>query len=188
MRLHLIALGANLGFSRGSNARKVAAAAGRLAAFGRKSALSGLYSTPAWPPASGPDYVNAVLALWSTALPEAMLARLHRQESAAGRTRDVRWSARILDLDLLATGRAVRPSPPEQRAWAGLAAGDQAAATPDRLILPHPRMADRAFVLVPLCDVAPDWRHPLTGRSARTMRDALPAKDRRQIRPLAMPR
>ncbi|MEM7641396.1 MAG: 2-amino-4-hydroxy-6-hydroxymethyldihydropteridine diphosphokinase [Pseudomonadota bacterium] len=187
MRLHLIALGANLGFSRRANARKVAAAAARLGALGRQATLSGLYATPAWPPASGPDYVNAVVAVWSTAAPEAMLERLHRLETAAGRTRNVRWSARILDLDLLATGCAVRPSPSGQRAWVDMSPGDQAAATPDRLILPHPRLADRAFVLVPLCDVAPDWRHPLTGRSARAMRNALPGEARRQIRRLAMP-
>jgi 2-amino-4-hydroxy-6-hydroxymethyldihydropteridine diphosphokinase len=54
---------------------------------------------------------------------------------------------------------------------------DQARLAPDRLILPHPRLQDRAFVLVPLADVAPDWRHPLSGLSVDQMLQALPAED-----------
>ncbi|MEM8823585.1 MAG: 2-amino-4-hydroxy-6-hydroxymethyldihydropteridine diphosphokinase [Pseudomonadota bacterium] len=187
MTVHLIALGANLAVSRAANARKIACVA-RLLTFGAQCVtMSHLYSTPAWPPSSGPDFVNAVLALRLPLTPEAMLARLHRLERWAGRVRGARWGARVLDLDLLASGALVRPTPAGQRAWAALDAQRQAARAPDTLILPHPRLADRGFVLIPLCDVAPDWRHPLTGRTARAMRDALPAQARREIRRLATP-
>jgi 2-amino-4-hydroxy-6-hydroxymethyldihydropteridine diphosphokinase len=55
---------------------------------------------------------------------------------------------------------------------------------PDALILPHPRMDERVFVLAPLCEVAPDWRHPVLGRTVREMLDALPASDHEGVAPL----
>ncbi|MEM7488752.1 MAG: 2-amino-4-hydroxy-6-hydroxymethyldihydropteridine diphosphokinase [Pseudomonadota bacterium] len=187
MRLHLIALGANLGLTPEANKRKIASAARKMASWTSCGVLSRFYKTPAWPPASGPDFVNAVMALRAPIPPEAMLDRLHHLERAAGRRRGMRWGARVLDLDLLACDGMVLPSRQVQRFWAGLSPAAQAERVPDRLILPHPRLADRAFVLVPLCDVAPGWRHPVTGRTARAMRDALPARIRREIRPLRSP-
>jgi len=59
----------------------------------------------------------------------------------------------------------------------------QKTATPAQLILPHPRLAERAFVLVPLMDVAPDWVHPVTARSVRQMHDALPQAARAEVVP-----
>ena len=61
---------------------------------------------------------------------------------------------------------------------------DRARSTPDRLILPHPRLQDRAFVLVPLSDVAPDWVHPRLGLTVGQMLAALPDADREAVRPL----
>ncbi len=65
-----------------------------------------------------------------------------------------------------------------------LGAEDQARQAPDQLILPHPRLQDRAFVLVPLCDVAPDWRHPVLGLTAAPLLAALPAADVAAVKPL----
>ena len=82
-----------------------------------------------------------------------------------GRLRGERWSARTIDLDLLAYGDCVR-------GWSG------DTGEPETLILPHPRLHERAFVLRPLAELAPDWRHPVLGRSARELLDALPPGQR----------
>jgi 2-amino-4-hydroxy-6-hydroxymethyldihydropteridine diphosphokinase len=91
---------------------------------------------------------------------------------------------RTLDIDLLAMGDSVLPDPATQDRWRDLAPEDQVRVTPDALVLPHPRLQDRAFVLVPLADVAPGWVHPRTGLSVREMLERLPAQDRDAVKPL----
>ncbi|UWQ17397.1 2-amino-4-hydroxy-6-hydroxymethyldihydropteridine diphosphokinase [Jannaschia sp. M317] len=182
MILHLIALGANSGGSRATNARTLARAAGVLrTTFGPGLRLSDAFATPAWPPGIGPDFVNAAGCFRSALSPGQVLARLHRIEARFGRIRTRRWAARSLDLDLLASSAMVRPDNVTARAWIALDPGCQAQRVPDRLILPHPRMQDRGFVLLPLAQVAPGWRHPLTGRRVADMAAALPPAARRGI-------
>ena len=146
------------------------------------TAVSGFYDTPAFPPGSGPMFVNAAAALATNLSPGALLARLHGIEAAFGRVRETRWGQRVLDLDLIAMGGMVLPDPATQTAWRDLAPAAQRTQAPDRLILPHPRVQDRAFVLVPLCDVAPDWRHPILGLSVAEMCAALPDAEKSAIR------
>jgi len=122
-----------------------------LAALGELVGCSSLYRTApvGGPPGQG-DYLNAVVALEPVMDdPAEFLAELLRLEAAQGRSRNVRWSARTLDLDLLAWGDQVVQSP--------------------ALTLPHPRTMERAFVLAPLCEVAPGWLHPLSGQDACTV-------------------
>jgi 2-amino-4-hydroxy-6-hydroxymethyldihydropteridine diphosphokinase len=78
----------------------------------------------------------------------------------------------------------VLPDAGTVRRWLDLSAADQARLAPDELILPHPRMRERAFVLAPLAEVAPDWRHPLLGLSVAEMLASLPAAARAELRPL----
>lgn len=145
--------------------------------------LSALYRTPCFPAGAGPDYVNAVavLTLRHPISPDQALQMLHAVEAGFGRERITRWGARTLDIDLLAMGTAILPDAATYADWRDLPLADQQRLAPDRLILPHPRLQDRAFVLVPLADVAPDWRHPALGLTVRQMLAALPAEARDEV-------
>ncbi|XDA98759.1 2-amino-4-hydroxy-6-hydroxymethyldihydropteridine diphosphokinase [Sulfitobacter sp. LCG007] len=137
-------------------------------------ATSRFYRTPAYPAGAGPDYVNAATWLVTDRQPLEILDMLHAIEAEAGRVRTRRWAARGLDLDLLAIDDLVLPDTDGYRAWADLAPQEQMREAPSELILPHPRIQDRAFVLVPLADIAPDWRHPVLDRTVREMLDGQP--------------
>ena len=143
-----------------------------------------LYTTPAFPAGSGPAFVNAVMTFDAELSPHDMLAALHKIEAAAGRTRATRWGQRTLDLDLIAMGAQVLPDAETFDMWRNLPLDAQTKQTPDTLILPHPRLQDRSFVLVPMVDVAPDWMHPVLGRTARELCAALPTKDRASVVPI----
>jgi 2-amino-4-hydroxy-6-hydroxymethyldihydropteridine diphosphokinase len=183
----LVAFGANLPFEGEGPAATLRKAVDALQEEGLQLlALSRFYATPCFPAGAGPDYVNAAALLqceFSIDLTSVM-ARLHRVEARFGRERAQRWGMRTLDIDLLAMGDSVLPDSETQDIWRRLPMEAQVRATPDQLILPHPRLQDRAFVLVPLADVAPDWVHPRTGQSVRQMLDALPKADRDAVKPL----
>ncbi|GFE66398.1 2-amino-4-hydroxy-6-hydroxymethyldihydropteridine diphosphokinase [Litoreibacter roseus] len=147
------------------------------------TSTSCFYVTPAFPAGSGPDFVNAVVNVATRLKPAELLPNLHSIEAEFGRVRAERWGARTLDLDLLAFEDIVLPDLRTAQAWAGLPLDDQIEKTPDQLVLPHPRMAERAFVLVPFCDIARTWRHPITGKTAQAMLDALPQQSKDAIKP-----
>ena len=174
----LIALGGNVPAAQGRPEELLPLALVEISRrIGPVVAQSRIYRTPAYPAGSGPDYANAACRI-VTALPVAeVLDRLHGIEAEFGRIRAARWGARSLDLDLLAAGDLVLPDVATQTAWMDLPPEQQRVRAPDTLILPHPRLHERAFVLVPLADVAPDWVHPRSGTTVAAMRDALPADD-----------
>ena len=153
-----IGLGANLPHERfGSPRQTLEAALAELARRGvRTVRVSPWYRTAPVPASDQPWYVNAVAEVASDLSADALLAELHAVEAAFGRARTVPNAARPIDLDLLDFH------------------GEIAAGGPGRATLPHPRMTDRAFVLLPLADLAPEWRHPVSGLSIRTLIEALP--------------
>ncbi len=146
--------------------------------------VSGFYSTPFFPPGTQNDVVNAVARITWTGSAADVLAILHSVEAEHGRERDTRWGDRTLDLDLLDWGGVVAPDPDSFDYWQSMSPENQAENTPQQMILPHPRIQDRAFVLVPLLDVAPDWQHPVTGQSAAQMLEMLPERDKSDIKRL----
>jgi len=153
----LIGLGANLPSLRhGPPVATLEAALVALERHGlRILARSRWWESAPIPASDQPWYVNGAAKVESSLAPEALLACLLEVEADFGRVRSVANAPRVLDLDLLAYGDCIRPGP----------------AAP---LLPHPRLADRAFVLHPLADIEPGWRHPGTGRGLAEMIAALP--------------
>lgn len=126
-------------------------------------AMSPVYETPPWGPVEQDAYLNAVLLVADpAATPADWLARAHEAERAAGRTRDVRWGPRTLDVDVVTVDDVVSDDP--------------------ELTLPHPRATERAFVLVPWLAVDPDAQ--LSGRAVSAWLAALPDDDVRAVRPV----
>jgi 2-amino-4-hydroxy-6-hydroxymethyldihydropteridine diphosphokinase len=158
-----IGLGANLSSAHGGPRETLEAALAALAAAGvRILRRSRWYESAPVPASDQPWYVNGVAEIETERDPASLLALLHEVEAAFGRSRRVRNEARSLDLDLLAYGDRVEP-------------GDPGPA------LPHPRLHERAFVLVPLAEIAPEWRHPRLGLSVRALRERLPGGQRLRL-------
>lgn len=181
----LVAVGGNQPFGGLDLAGTIRAAMGAVARPGIGMVnKSSLYSTPCFPAGAGPDYVNAAFALRLDGGigPADLLAILHRIEADFGRERQARWGARSVDLDLLAFGGSVLPDVATWDQWRGLPPTRQAVEAPNQLILPHPRLQDRAFVLVPLAEVASEWVHPVLKKSVSAMLADLPQADRDAVR------
>lgn len=177
-----ISYGSNLGLEQLTSSQLVVEAFNALEAHGLViRARSRAFATPAFPAGAGPDFVNGVICVETPFDPQETLAILHTIEARFGREREVRWGARTLDLDLIAFGQEVAPDAQTQQYWRELPSKEHTKATPAQLIVPHPRLAERAFVLVPMMDIAPDWQHPLTGWTVRDMHDALSDAARAEV-------
>jgi 2-amino-4-hydroxy-6-hydroxymethyldihydropteridine diphosphokinase len=158
-----LGLGANLG-NRAANLRLALRYVSSLAMV---DAVSSLYQTAPVGGEDQPDYYNAVARLTAGLSPEALLDYLKRVEFEIGRRPAPRWSARPIDLDVLLYGERVIET--------------------ERLVVPHPRLAERAFVLVPLAEMAPDARHPLLGKSAAELLASLDQGELADVRKVAPP-
>lgn len=159
----LLAIGANLTGPWGSPAETAARAVRALKSCGISvTRTSRTYRTAAVGPGRQEPYINLMVAVETHLPPAALLMVLHRIEGEAGRRRRGRWRARSLDLDLIAYHRLVvgwgRDRDPCRVGRAVL--------QPGRLVVPHPRLHLRPFVVRPLIDIAPLWHHPVTGDSA----------------------
>lgn len=144
--------------------------------------VSSWYQTPAFPPGTGPDFVNGAALISSRLSASELLECLHEVENELGRTRTNRWEPRVIDLDLIAHGAEVAPDRGTFKYWYDLPLDVQMQVAPQELILPHPRVQDRPFVLVPLRDVAPEWVHPVTGKTVSEMLANFSKKELSEIR------
>jgi 2-amino-4-hydroxy-6-hydroxymethyldihydropteridine diphosphokinase len=145
----LIALGANIPSRAGPPEATLKAALAALEERGVKLlALSRFHQTLAWPDPADPPFTNAVAEVETQLQPFALLGLLHEVETDLGRKRSVPNAPRTLDLDLLDYRGRIEEG---------------------AVILPHPRMAERRFVLEPLAEIAPGWRHPVTGLTVNAL-------------------
>jgi 2-amino-4-hydroxy-6-hydroxymethyldihydropteridine diphosphokinase len=147
--LVLLGLGANVG----DPARQIRDAVEALAEVLEGMVVSSLYRSTAVGYVDQPDYLNVVCLGRTGLAPSGLLAESQRIEQRMGRVRSHRNAPRPIDIDILAFGdRAIRSA---------------------ELTVPHPRMHERGFVLAPLIEIAPDWRHPVLGATpAEMLRDA----------------
>ena len=185
---YILAFGGNVESDIGVPSTTIQAAFKELNSFGvRINQASGLYRTPCYPAGVGPDFVNAACSAEFEGTADELLAICHLVESKFGRVRADRWRQRPLDIDIIACGAAVLPDQETFFRWLGLDDADQQRTAPEQLILPHPRLQDRAFVLIPLAELGIDWVHPVLELTIAEMLDRLPDGDKQAIRPLAGP-
>ncbi len=160
----IVAIGANLPRADGTPAietcRWAAEQLGHIPGMRVVAVSSWWESAPIPPDPRSPPYINGVALLAGTLGPEALLAALHGIEERAGRVRPYVNAPRVLDLDLIDLDGLVRDGPAP--------------------ILPHPRAAERAFVLKPLAEVAPGWVHPVSGGGVAALIAALPPQEIRR--------
>lgn len=181
----IIALGGNLSLGEKLPRDVLAAAIDELTLLlGELCQVSRLFQTPCFPMGAGPDYINAAITVETALSAPDLLQKLHDIEQQFSRQREQRWGMRTLDLDLIAVGDTVLPDRAGYLHWRDLAVEQQMQEAPKELILPHPRLQDRAFVLVPLCDICPDWRHPVLGKTIMELRDALPKSELEAVLPV----
>jgi 2-amino-4-hydroxy-6-hydroxymethyldihydropteridine diphosphokinase len=153
----LVALGANVAGPAGPPRAQLEAALAELERGGIAVLRhSRFYRSPAWPDPADPPFVNAVAEIATALPPAALMGVLHAIEEGLGRRRSRANAPRPIDLDLLD--------------YDGIVCLEGTGP-----FLPHPRLAERAFVLRPLADVAPGWRHPVSGRPVAALIADLPA-------------
>lgn len=162
----LLGLGSNVAGAWGSPAETVVRAVVELETSGLEvTARSSWYMSAPFGRTDQPVFVNGAIAVKTHLSASALLARCHQVERNAGRLRRSRWAPRVLDIDLLAYHNVMI------RDRRGRRARVQGLHIP--LILPHPGIAERPFVLEPVCEIGPDWRHPLSHLTAADMLEKL---------------
>lgn len=152
-----LSLGTNLG-DRRENLRQ---AVRRLGEEMRVTAVSPVYETEPWGETDQPRFLNICLEAVSEHSPQDLLSFIKKVENELGREPTYRWGPRLIDIDIININNQVLLT--------------------NELTVPHGRLAERAFVLAPLADIAPDWEHPVSGKSVVEMLTAVRTTDVRQL-------
>ncbi|MGV3504141.1 MAG: 2-amino-4-hydroxy-6-hydroxymethyldihydropteridine diphosphokinase [Adhaeribacter sp.] len=146
-----------LGSNQGERLALLAEARRQLqAAVGRICQASAIYETAAWGLQDQPAFLNQVLRVETGLAPEDLLREINRIEKEMGRVREVKWAARVIDIDILYFGELVLQT--------------------EALQIPHPHLQDRRFTLLPLAEIAPNQVHPVLHQTNQQLLDACPDK------------
>lgn len=129
--------------------------------IGRIEEQSKIYRSQAWGVEDQPEFLNQVLSLTTVMNAREVLQQIHKVETLLGRVREQRWGARVIDIDILYFDREVIQLPDLQ--------------------IPHPYIQERNFTLLPLCEIAPDYLHPVFKKTNRTLLNE--SKDRLLVQP-----
>lgn len=129
--------------------------------IGRIEEQSKIYRSQAWGVEDQPEFLNQVLSLTTVMSAREVLQQIHKVETLLGRVREQRWGARVIDIDILYFDREVIQLPDLQ--------------------IPHPYIQERNFTLLPLCEIAPDYLHPVFKKTNRTLLNE--SKDRLLVQP-----
>jgi 2-amino-4-hydroxy-6-hydroxymethyldihydropteridine diphosphokinase len=151
MSIVYLSLGTNVG-QRHQNLERAIAGLGEVMVV---TAVSPIYQTPPWGLTDQPDFLNLCLAATTSLTPLDLLHFTQQLEKDLGRVKTARWGPRLIDIDILFYDNRILHS--------------------DKLVIPHPEIAQRAFVLIPLADIAPDLVHPQTGQTVAEMITAVDA-------------
>lgn len=145
MSLIYLSLGSNLN-DRYANIQR---AVDELQKFVRITAVSPVFATEPWGDTEQPPFLNICVAAVGQITPHELLGRIKKIEADMGREPSRRWGPRLIDIDILFFDKLIVKD--------------------DKLVIPHPNIAERAFVLAPLAVIIPDFRHPQTGMSVQEM-------------------
>ncbi|MFL2792847.1 MAG: 2-amino-4-hydroxy-6-hydroxymethyldihydropteridine diphosphokinase [Paracoccaceae bacterium] len=183
MNNYIIVLGSNLSSEFGSSTEILKKCVGELKSFQAIQSLleSKWYISSSFVDKSEPRYVNVGIRFCTNLKPKELLNFTSDLEIKYGRKRQRRWEPRTCDIDILLCDQFILPSKLYFEKWLKLDFFEQKELSPDELILPHPRLQERAFFLKPLNDLQPDWTHPFLEMKAKEMLDSLPSNELQNI-------
>ena len=179
-----LALGSNMSGPMGEPVKTLNAALRMLADINLViTAKSRWWKSTAFPNVTDPEYINGVVEIYFGKSPNELLKALKNLENELGREPASRWDSRIIDLDILSYDNQVFPSQTEFLKWAKLPLTEQLTMTPKILILPHPRIQDRLFVLEPLHEITKSWIHPVFHLTVKEMLEKRSKLEKNTLKP-----
>lgn len=177
----LLGLGANLPFAGMAPEETVRCAIKEISSDAlTEVTVSEFYRSAPVPYTDQPDFVNCVIGGKTTASSLKLMSICQSLEAKFGRQRDGRWQARTLDIDVLAYGDEILPTASN---WHQLMEEGREGTVMANLIVPHPRLHERAFVLKPLADILPEWVHPVFKKTGLELLHSLSAQQVEEVRP-----